>query len=178
MNTLILKIYAAEFNLATAISTQRAKKMRFYAGVFTIFFGIMFWIETSPLHASEQQNIRLALNEFYITEESRTLSFSVEMADMAKVNMHKRKGAEAFCEAEDLCMFLPEDKRDIAYQLFQSCVEATASAAIGGWSGLIADLIVQLTRYGIFCCKQADKIRDKLKESEYHYYMATYRYNK
>ncbi len=177
MHPLIIPtIYATGITLATSAFTHGEKRKSFYLGVFAVVFAIIYFIETSPLLADEPKNIRLALHEFYIDGEPR--SFSIEMADMAKVNMHKRKAAEAFCEAEDLCMFLPDDKRDIAYQLFESCVEATASTWMGGWSALIADLILQLTRYGIFCCKQADKIRDKLKESEYHYYMATYHYNK
>ncbi len=173
---IIPTIYATGITLAATIFTWGQKRKSFYLSVFAVVFAITYWIGTTKLLSEEPQTIRSALNEFYFDEEPR--SFSIEMADMAKVNMHKRKGAEAFCEAEDLCMFLPADKRDIAYQLFESCVEATASAAIGGWSALIGDLILQLTRYGIFCCKQADKIRDRLKDAEYHYYMATYHYNK
>ncbi len=35
---------------------------------------------------------------------------------------HKNKAFQAFCDAEDLCVWLPEDKQDIAYQLFQTAV--------------------------------------------------------
>lgn len=178
MHPLIIPtIYATGITLATSIFTHGEKRKSFYLAVFAAVFAIIYWIETSTLLSKEPESIRSIMVQFYEHEEEAS-PFTIHMADWAKVNMHKRKGAEAFCEAEELCMFLPEDKRDIAYQLFESCVEATAATWMGGWTALIGDLVLQLTKYGIFCCKQADKIRDKLKEAEYHYYMASYYYNK
>lgn len=174
---LVPAIYASGLTIASVIYTQGAKRIWFYAGLFLTIFSITYFIENTPLLADETVNVKSAFYEFW-QPEKKTSPFAIEIADMAKVNYHKRKAAEAFCEAEDLCLFLPNDKRDIAYQLFESCVEATAATWMGGWPGLISDLVVQLTRYGVFCCKQADKIKDLLKESEYHYHMATYYYNK
>ena len=94
------------------------------------------------------------------------------------MSYHKRRAAECFCDAEDMCLWLPDDKKQIAYAILEGVVEASATTYLGGWPALIADAIVQMTKYGIFCCQQADKIKAKLEEAEWHYNMACYYYIK
>ncbi len=177
---LVPTIYASGLTLSAAIYTYLAGKVKpvwFYAAIFAVTFGCVCFIENSALLAAEPETLRSAYYEVPETKPFET-QIGIERGYENKVAYHKRKAAEAFCEAEDMCVFLPDDKRDIAYALFQACVEASATTWLGGWGALVADLVVQMTRYGVFCCKQADMIRERLMDAEYHYNMAIYYYNK
>jgi hypothetical protein len=172
--------YAGAFLLFDCLS-KRLKSWWVYWLVFIAVYGMSYMVERhvsgGEYIAYSGEDIRYGSALDYTVFDT-TRGVRAEMSYSSKVQYHKREAARHFCEAEDMCVFLPDDKRDVAYQLFESCVEATAATWIGGWPGLIADLVTQLARYGVFCCKQADKIREHLKESEYHYYMACYYYNK
>lgn len=95
-----------------------------------------------------------------------------------KVAYHKRKGAEAFCEAESMCAFLERNICEKCFALFDACVELSAVTPLSGWAQLVQDLSVQLSCLGVYQCAQGDMIRERLADAEYHYGLAIYYYNK
>lgn len=167
-------IYSGGITLAFAvfnILSHRVVKAWVYIVLFLSLFAASYLIETKL----SAETIRgLFEHEIVMTERGISLVRGYE----AKVAYHKRRAAECFCDAEDMCMWLPDDKKQIAYAILEGVVEASATTYLGGWPALIADAIVQMTKYGIFCCQQADKIKAKLEEAEWHYNMACYYYNK
>ncbi len=148
--------------------------------VYVILFLALYcaaWVIENRITAFEPENIHTVFYEDnHINLAECDISFIRGYEE--KVSYHKRKAAEAFCEAEDLCLFLPEDKKQIAYSILQGVVEASAATWVGGWAALVADAVIQMTKYGIFCSQQSDKIKNHLQEAEYHYQMACYYYNK
>lgn len=167
-------IYSTGITLAFAVFnvlSQRVVKAWVYIVLFLSLFVASYLIETKL----SAETIRGPLeHKIVMTERGVSLLRGYE----TKVAYHKRRAAECFCDAEDMCMWLPDDKKQIAYAILEGVVEASATTWLGGWPALIADAIVQMTRYGIFCCQQADKIKAKLEEAEWHYNMACYYYNK
>lgn len=167
-------IYSGGITLAFAVFnflSQRVVKAWVYIVLFLSLFVASYLIETKL----SAETIRGPFeHEIVMTERGISLVRGYE----AKVAYHKRRAAECFCDAEDMCMWLPDDKKQIAYAILEGVVEASAATYMGSWAGLIADAIVQMTKYGIFCCQQADKIKAKLEEAEWHYNMACYYFNK
>ena len=171
---LIPFIYASGITTAFAIYNalaDRAVRLWVYFALFMTLFAATSLIE-NKLSA---ETIRGPFeHEIIMTDRGVSLVRGYE----AKVSYHKRRAAECFCDAEDMCLWLPDDKKQIAYAILEGVVEASATTYLGGWPALIADAIVQMTKYGIFCCQQADKIKAKLEEAEWHYNMACYYYIK
>lgn len=91
-----------------------------------------------------------------------------------KIKEHKQKGGEAFLLARDKCIYLPDNKREMAYALFQDTLQASLATALWSYPGLITSLITSLARYGCFVCERCFEIREALDNCEYHYNMMVY----
>lgn len=95
-----------------------------------------------------------------------------------KIREHIKLGKECFNDANEMCEFVPKEKRHTAYALFEATIEASVGMAFAGYPGLVAALICNLTKYGIFVYEQCYQIKEKLDDSEYHYHMVIYYMNK
>jgi hypothetical protein len=181
MNSLICPfIYAAGYTTAFIAIGAIQHKMRstwLYGLIFIVLFCGYYFLAPSKVQA--QQECLRSYTEYQIPEYEDIQSIDLKKFkklyyNPTKVKYHKEKAFRAFCEAEDTCIFLPSDKREIAYALFEAAVEASVGMAYGGMGGVCATLIIDLARYGIFVYKQSEKIREKLEEAEYHFNMAEY----
>lgn len=91
-----------------------------------------------------------------------------------KIQFHLEQGRIAFTKANKLCVLVPEEKRKIAYDLFEAAIQASVGMKYAGYPGLLASLICSLAQYGIFVCEQCYQIKEALDDSEYHYNMLIY----
>lgn len=166
---LISKIYE-KLNFST---------MKFFIVVFALFFCCLYFRVNAK---DDYKNI--LIDGSYLSIEGQVFpnfSCTIDYEDLEKQQQkqfHLENAHKCFKSAHDRSVFLPDDKRKIASQLFLSCVHASVGLTIGKFKGLVAALLNDLADYGVFMVDQGLLIKKDLDECEYHYEMWTYWHNR